>query len=97
MPSFETHCDQTNRLLGNRFEQVHLWLDELAGKEPEGMKHRRKRHHSAGVEQVRQMFGDKAASAARLHIEMDLAEEGWSKGSDPFPRDEQHFASMGLY
>jgi len=96
MPAFEKHCEQTEQLLGDRFEQVHLWLDELAGKEPYGMKHRRKRHHAAGIEEVRRMFGDRAAEAARIHIEMDLMEEGWTR-ADPFPRDERHYVSMGLF
>jgi len=96
MPSFETHCTATKELLGESLEAVHLWLDELAGKPPYGMKHRRVRHHAAGVEEIRKMYGDKAAQAAKLHIEMDLMEEGWTR-NDPFPRDEAHYRSMGLF
>jgi hypothetical protein len=68
MPSFEKHCAATKELLGESFEEVHVWLDELAGKPPSNMKHRRVRHHTAGVEQVRQMYGDQAAQAARLPL-----------------------------
>jgi hypothetical protein len=96
MPAFEKHCEQTMRELGDRFEQVHVWLDELAGQEPYGMRHRRKRHHAAGIEEARRRFGDKAAEAARMHIEMDLMEEGWTR-SDPFPRDERHYIDMGIF
>jgi hypothetical protein len=62
----------------------------MAWKPPFGMKHRRLRHHAAGIEEVRRLFGDKAADAAQLHIEMDPAEEGWKSRQDPFPRDEDH-------
>jgi hypothetical protein len=53
MPSFEQHCAETEALLGRPFPEVHLWLDEFAGKPPYGMQHRKLRHHLAGVEGVR--------------------------------------------
>jgi hypothetical protein len=96
MPTLEQHCQQTLLLLGDRCELVHLWLDELAGKEPYGMRHRRMRHHMAGIEEVRHMFGDTAAKAARIHIEMDLREEGWTP-ADLFPRDKRHFIMIGFF
>ena len=50
----------------------------------------------AGIEAVRQLWGDQAAEAARLHIVADLKQEGWREGQ-PFPRDEQHYKAMGLF
>ena len=61
-----------------------------------GMRHRKLRHHLAGIEQVRKLWGDQAAAAARLHIISDLKQEGWTE-DQPFPRDEQHYQQMGLF
>jgi hypothetical protein len=60
------------------------------------MRHRKLRHRLAGIEQVRQRWGDKAAQAARLHIVADLKQEGWTE-DQPFPRDEDHFVQMGFF
>ena len=76
MPSFTQHCAKTTAMLGKPFEDVHLWLDEFAGQPPYGMRHRRVRHHLAGIEQARQLWGDQAAEAARLHIIANLKQEG---------------------
>ena len=81
---------------GQAFEEVHRWLDEFAGKPPYGMRHRRVRHHEAGILEARALFGEKAAEVARQHITSDLKEEGWT-ANDPFPRDEQHYVAMGLF
>lgn len=96
MPSLTEHCSETITVLGEPFEQVHRWLDEFAGKPPYGMRHRKLRHHLAGIEQVRKLWGDQAATAARLHIIADLKQEGWSE-DQPFLRDEQHYKGMGLF
>jgi hypothetical protein len=72
MPSFTEHCAQTTAVLVKPFEEVHRWLDEFAGQAPYGMRHRKLRHHLAGIEQVRKLWGDQAAAAARLHIIADL-------------------------
>jgi len=69
MASLEEHCEDCLKELGEDFRRVHIWLDELFGKL--GPKHRDARHHSAGVEQVRQKWGDRAAKAAEIHIRKD--------------------------
>ena len=96
MPSFTEHCAETTAALGMPYEDVHRWLDEFAGKPPLGMRHRKVRHHFAGIEQVRKLWGDQAATAARLHIIANLKQEGWTEDM-PFPRDEQHYKGMGLF
>jgi len=93
---FEEHCKESKLLLGNEFAPVHRWLDEFAGKPPFGMRHRRMRHHLAGIEEARKLFGDSGAEAARQHIISDLKMEGWRE-SDPFPRDEFDYVRMGLF
>jgi hypothetical protein len=97
-PCLRSHntCAQTTSGLGKPFENVHRWLDELAGKPLYGMRHRKLRHHLAGIEQVRKLWGVQAAAAARLHIIADLKQEGWTEDR-PFPRDEQHYKGMGLF
>ncbi|RYD63181.1 MAG: hypothetical protein EOP84_33870 [Verrucomicrobiaceae bacterium] len=94
MPSLEEHCRQTQKAFGATFEHIHLWLNEFSGKPPHWMKHRRFRHHAAGVEEVRQKWGDTAAEVARMHIESDLMEEGWTY-TDPFPRNAEHCMAVG--
>ena len=83
-------------VLGKPFEEVHRWLDEFAGRSCYGMRHRKLRHHLSGIEQVRELWGDQAAVAARLHIIADLKQEGWTEDM-PFPRDEDHYKRMGLF
>lgn len=80
--------------LGSPFTEVHQWLDDFAGTPGYGMKHRRKRHHQVGIEEVRRLFEDRAAEAARIHIEADLQQEGYA---GEIPRDEAHYVSIGLY
>ena len=89
----EEHCQETERLLGDRFEHVHRWLDEFAGTPEYKKRHRKVRHHLEGIEQVRNLWGDKAAEAARIHIIADIY---WGE-SDHFPENEQDFENMGLF
>lgn len=57
------------RKLGERFEEVHRFLDQFA--EKFGYSHRKIFHHKYGVELVRYFFGEKATEAAELHIKAD--------------------------
>lgn len=96
MPKLEFHCKESLLLLGKEHEEVHNWLDAFAGAPEYGFRHRHKRHHLAGIDEVARLFGDQAALAARQHIIADLQEEGWTE-SDPFPRDERHYRQLGFY
>lgn len=93
---FEEHCEESERLFGKPWDQVHHWLDEWAGKPGVGMKHRRYRHHLEGVYEAGSLFGEEAMRAARQHIISDLKQEGWLE-TDHFPRNEQEYVKMGLY
>ena len=84
------------RVFGGEFAEVHRWLDAFAGTEAYGMRHRRVRHHEAGIREAVRLFGTAAGPVARQHIVADLKEEGW-KESDPFPRDENDYVRMGLF
>ena len=68
MSTFEQHCQESIRLFGQAYGEVHRYLDEFAGKLPYGMRHRKKRHHLAGIAEVVRLFGKKAGEAARQHI-----------------------------
>jgi hypothetical protein len=60
MGTSEKHCRESLALFGQPFEKIYLWLDEFQGWEPYGMRHRRLRHHEAGVCQVVALFGPEA-------------------------------------
>lgn len=96
MPRFDEHCDESLKTFGRDFAEVHLWLDAFAGTVECGFRHRKKRHHEAGIRQVTELFGEEAALAARQHIITDLRQEGWTE-SDHFPRDERDYEQMGLF
>lgn len=91
--TLEEHCQQSITFFGESFEEVHRWLDEFAGKT--SFRHRRLRHHEKGIQQIIEMYGDKAGRAARLHIISDLKEEGYSKG-DPFPSNQEEYVRLGF-
>ena len=78
MSSLEKHCEESLRVFGETFEETHIWLDEFAGSKEYGFRHRKKRHHEAGILEVVRLFGNTAGEAARQHIITDLKEEGWS-------------------
>ena len=69
MASLSQHCADCRCELGEPFEHVHQWLDALF--KVLRQKHRSARHHAGGVEQVRKMWGDRAARAAEIHIMRD--------------------------
>jgi hypothetical protein len=96
MSTFEQHCHESITRFGQSFEEVHRWLDEFQGTPKYRMRHRRVRHHEAGIQEATALFGDVAAEAARQHIISDLKEEGWTE-TDPFPQDERHYVAMGLF
>jgi len=92
----EKHCEESIRLFGKPYEEVHRWLDEFAGSKEYGMRHRKVRHHLHGLKEVEELFGIDAVKAARQHIISDLKEEGWQE-SDSFPKDESDYVKMGLF
>ena len=93
---FEDHCLECAKIFGKPFQEVHKWLDEFAGSKEYGMRHRHLRHHLKGVEKVKDLFGENASYAAKLHIISDLKEEGW-KETNNFPKDEKDYKRMGLF
>ncbi len=88
--------EESIRLFGKPYEEVHRWLDEFARSEEYGMRHRKVRHHLEGLRQVEQLFGKEAVPVARQHIVSDLKLEGWTE-SDRFPVDERDYVKMGLF
>ena len=87
MASLNEHCADCRRELGEDFKHVHVWMDALF--KVLGPKHRSARHHMGGVEQVRKMWGDRAARAAEIHISKDCG------GSVPTEREAQLWNLFG--
>ena len=69
---YKEHCAECREKMGKDWAVVHRWLDHYAGLSYPSDCHRLHRHHLAGVEEVRQRWGDQAAEAARLHILSDV-------------------------
>ena len=78
MPRFEDHCRDCERILGQRFEHVNRWMDELFAQH--GRAHRRFRHCWTGVRKAQEFWGRDGAKAAIVHIVRDC-------GSVPLQRD----------
>ena len=66
---FLEHCDDCERRLGIRFENVNEWMDGAFTRF--GPRHRFDRHHWEGVEKAAELFGEDAAKAAIIHIVRD--------------------------
>lgn len=80
MSSYKEHCVECQQKLGKDWSVVHRWLDEFFAKMGFDVRHRDIRHHEKGIDEVRRMWGDQAAQAARLHVATDFG--GW------VPKDE---------
>ena len=74
--TFEQHCQECEAKLGSSYEEVQRWLDAFARSERHGTRHRKVRHHLAGIEEAGRLFGKGAAEAARLHFVADLRDDG---------------------
>ncbi len=96
MPSLEDHCQESMRLFGEPYEDVHRWLDEFAGSERYGFRHRKVRHHEAGIAEVCRLFGQEAEKVAKQHIISDLKTEGWTP-DDSFPKNEYDYVRIGFF
>ncbi len=96
MAKYEEHWRESLQTFGRPFKEVHLWLDALAYTQKYGMRHRRVRHHEAGIQEAVRLFGEDAGKVARQHIIRDLKEEGWKEGNH-FPQDEKDYVKMGLF
>lgn len=96
--TFEGHCKRCREVLGESFEEVHQWLDEFHGKPLYGTRHRKLRHHWEGIEKVREIFGNLAVEAAKLHILDDLRTGEDENADESFiARNEQDYVSRGYW
>lgn len=96
MPKLEDHCQESIDLFGKPYKEVHRWLDEFAGSAEYGFRHRKVRHHEAGIAEVCRLLGQNAGKAAKRHIVSDLKTEGWTT-DDPFPKDEDDYVKIGFF
>ena len=72
MAHFEQHCRDCEAVLGQRYEAVNRWMDELFCKF--GADHRSRRHHWRGVQEAKDLFGEEGAKAAVVHIVRDCGD-----------------------
>ena len=69
MAKFEEHCDDCQRLIGSRCEEVNHWMDQAFAKY--GPRHRFDRHHWEGISKCKELFGDLGEQAAIVHVLKD--------------------------
>jgi len=69
MASLTQHNEDCKKFLGESFENVNKWIDEYFTQH--GAKHRRFRHHREGIDEARDLFGERGALAAAIHILRD--------------------------
>lgn len=100
---FKAHCEESIRLFGKPFEEVHKWLDEFV-RLPDGLGgfrfniyHRKHRHHLAGAAEVEKMWGREAYEAAIRHIKSDFIAGGGFKEGDELPKDEADYVKKGFF
>lgn len=96
MSTLADHCQESIRVFGKPYDEIHKWLDEFAGSKEYSYRHRKLRHHEEGIRQAVELFEEEAREVARCHILSDLKEEGWTE-KDRFPRDEADYVKMGLF
>lgn len=101
MASYKEHCEDCKVILDKDWAVVHRWLDETYKYTPGNMMHRAYRHHVDGVEKVREMWGDEAALAARIHIRRDFPGldriptiEDWEKDPQNLLRNSDQFLNL---
>jgi len=70
--TFEEHCEESIRLFGKPYEELHRWLDEFMGAPGLGARHRKIRHHEAGIRKAVKLFGQEVGKVARQHIISDF-------------------------
>lgn len=71
MASLGVHCNDCRKKLGKPYKHVHRYLDQYAASYNGSKRHRQLLHNERGIEEVRKYWGDEAAEAAKLHIELD--------------------------
>ena len=79
MPKFEKHCKISEKHTGERFEELHKWMD---GPQKElGISHRTKRHDTSSISEVRERWGDNGVREFLRHIEEDYkhTREKWGR------------------
>ena len=87
MAYIDEHCQDCVETLGEKFREVHAYLDEFA--KNKGYKHRIERHHREGVEEIREKWGDRAAEAAEIHIKRDW--KSWDDKKVPWKSQVKRF------
>ena len=73
MATRKIHCEDCMEKLGKDWNEVHAWLDGLSCIDGQlNINHRRWRHHDEALEEIREMWGDEAVEAAKIHLIRDF-------------------------
>ena len=78
MAHIDQHCRDCLRLLRKSYNEVHMWIDRMAGDFPIQLfqdYHRSFRHNSYGLSVIRSKFGPEAEIAGKIHLVRDC--EDW--------------------
>jgi len=100
---FQEHCEESIRLFGKPFEEVHRWLDAYAQLIDENgvihfnAHHRKHRHHLAGANEILETMGRAAYEAAIMHIKSDLQSGGGLVEGEDLPKDEKDYIKKGFF
>ena len=70
MAEFDRHCQDCEKLLADRHEDVNRWMDGLFWRF--GPRHRRFRHCTNGIRKAGEIFGPEGAKAAIVHVVRDI-------------------------
>ena len=87
----EFHEQESIKLFGKPFTEVHAWLDGLSWKNGKlDVNHRKFRHTMEGVIYIHATYGKLARQAAIRHIISDLTGAGWTT-TDGIPKNTKEY------
>ena len=75
MANIKEHENDCLEILGDKFTNVHGWLDQYSEKYPVnvfGDQHRQYLHNEKGLNEIKKKLGNKAFKAGGIHIIKDL-------------------------
>ena len=69
MAKLEEHCNDCETFLGDPCVDVNKWMDDQFKRF--GPLHRFMKHHTRGIDEAGELFGERGAKAAMIHILKD--------------------------
>ena len=69
MPLFKEHCRISELRTGNKYEELHKWMDQFSLEL--GVNHRAKRHGLKDIPEVHEKWGEEGVEEFLIHIVSD--------------------------